>query len=51
MFSESRLSPEMMQLPGAEIIPRLMQELADFTGTRSEPEDDITLVSLERISS
>lgn len=49
MFSESRLSPEMMQLPGAEIIPRLMQELADFTGIRSEPEDDITLVSLERI--
>jgi serine phosphatase RsbU (regulator of sigma subunit) len=49
MFSESRLNPTMLQLPGAEIIPCLMQELADFTGVRSEPEDDVTLVTLERI--
>ncbi len=50
MFSETRLNPEMLQLPGSEIIPRLMQELAHFTGARSEPEDDVTLVTLERRS-
>jgi sigma-B regulation protein RsbU (phosphoserine phosphatase) len=48
MFSEIQLTPIIQQANGVELIPFLLQALVDFTGVLSEPEDDVTLVSLER---
>ena len=36
------------QSAGSDLITLLLQELENFTGSRTEPEDDVTLVSLER---
>jgi len=48
MFSEGPLDEIIRQSAGSDLIPLLLHELAEFTGTRAEPEDDVTLVSLER---
>jgi len=35
---------------GAELIPFLMQQLADFTGAEWEQEDDVTLLTVQRLT-
>jgi len=52
MFDRSRLSALMKAYPGGPpLIGFLLNALSSFTGDPSEPEDDITMVELCRISS
>lgn len=49
MFGDVLLMDLLRGCSGEEIVPFLLAELAKFTHPRSEPEDDVTLVSLLRV--
>lgn len=48
MFGEERLQKILIEYRGKDLIPLLLEELSDFTHSKAEPDDDITLVSLDR---
>jgi serine phosphatase RsbU (regulator of sigma subunit) len=49
LFGFPRLKALLKEIPGeAEVISYVMSQLADFTGTKWEQEDDVTLVVLHR---
>jgi hypothetical protein len=50
MFGLPRLVDLLGRTDGAAVIQRLLSELADFTGPAWEQEDDITLVTLQRVA-
>jgi len=48
LFGEGRLEQILAEFKGEELIPLLLEKLAEFTHSKAEPDDDVTLVSLER---
>ncbi len=48
LFGEERLEKVLEEYQGEELIPHLLEKLAEFTHSKTEPDDDVTLVSLDR---